>query len=445
MLKRNAIALAISGLSVLAGCSTVSAPARPALPERAGKIEPVMTVRDSRGVDSEGMYRIGRYFQGQMRYDDAVAAYRKALALDARNVEARNALGVVYSIQGMSAEAEGEFKAAIAIAPGLSHLQGNLGYHYLQSGRYAEARSALHEAIRLNPANALAWKHVAIAERNLTAARAPASASAEPGPAAAMNAAPASTALAAAAPDAAPVEAVSAEAAKSASATTALTIESKIAPVGADIAPVPARSSLAAARAPDPEESATVVQAAIEPAPVAGGAQAIEVRDTAPVAQLTNIAPNVWELRPQAVEVAVPAAVAVAAQAAVTRIEPSAPQGIPSSVRLEIANGNGVTALAKSVGRYLRTLGASQPRLTNQRPFSQGRTEIQYVAGADQWAQALRRMLKTPAELVPTRRIERNAQLRLVLGKDFHEIEAVARLRLEVAKPVVIAENVPRR
>lgn len=443
MLKRNAIALAISGLSALAGCSTVSAPARPALPERAGKIEPVMTVRDSRGVDSEGMYRIGRYFQGQMRYDDAVAAYRKALALDARNVEARNALGVVYSIQGMSAEAEGEFKAAIAIAPGLSHLQGNLGYHYLQLGRYAEARSALHEAIRLSPANALAWKHVAIVERNLTAARAPASASAEPGPAAEMNAAPASTALAAAAPDAAPVEAVSAEAAKSASATTALTIESKIAPVGADIALVPARSSVAAARAPDPEQSATVVQAAIEPAPVAAGAQAIEARDTAPVAQLMNVAPNVWELRPQAVEVAVPAA--VAAQAAVTRIEPSAPQGMPSSVRLEIANGNGVTALAKSVGRYLRTLGASQPRLTNQRPFSQGRTEIQYVAGADQWAQALRRMLETPAELVATRRIERNAQLRLVLGKDFHEIEAVARLRLEVAKPVVIADNMPRR
>ena len=390
MFKHNAIALAVSTLSVLAGCSTVSAPERAATPqraaiaERAGTVQPVMTVRNSSGVDSEGMYRIGRYFQGQMRHEDAVGAYRKALALDPFNVEARNALGVVYSIQGLAADAEQAFKAAIAMAPGLSHLHGNLGYHYLQAGRTEEARTALRESIRLDPANQRALTSLAATGADVAAPVANA-----PAP---------------------PVEAA------------APTVLAAVAPV------MTASLSTAAAAASLP---------APEARPLATIADLIGTRPATPNAQLVALAPNVWQLRPQAAQAAalpasIPRSVILQTDKAVS------PSELPAIVRLEISNGNGIAGLARRVGGYLRSLGMNSPRLTNQRPFDQRHTQIQYVRSMGDSARDLKAALGTPADLVMTPTIDRNAQIRVVLGKDFYEIEAVARMRGGTIKQVAL-------
>ena len=452
MFRYNAIAVAVSGLSALAACSTVSAPERSAPPERALTVQPVMSIRNSSGVDSEGMYRIGRYFQGQMRYDDAVAAYRKALALDPANVEARNALGVVYSIQGLAAEAEQAFKAAIAMSPGLPHLHSNLGYHYLQSGRNEEARGALHEAIRLSPANARAWSHLAAAERNLAAAvgSVPVASSVSTAVTSTASAAPANSSVAPIAAEttnnalaptgSAPAVSATFVVTGSVPAAPARMVAAPVAPAAASVAPA---ASDAAVSAPALAGLAVVVPASPKATPAATIAQAIEVQPTAPAAQLVGISPNVWELRPRVIEVAVPAT--AVPQPLTTQAGPSAGLEIPAWIRFEISNGNGITGLAQSVGQYLRTVGASKPRLTNQRPFDQRRTEIQYVAGMEDWARELRIALDTPADLVLTPKIDRSAQMRLVLGKDFHEIEAVARMRREIAKPVLLAREATRK
>lgn len=406
MFKRNVIALAVSGLSALTACSTVSiperaaAPERAAIPERAGKIEPVISVRNSGGVDSEAMYRIGRYYQGQMRYDDAVGAYCRALAMDSRNVEARNALAVAYSLQGLALDAEREFRAAIAQSPGLSHLHGNLGYLYLQLGRVEEARAALQEAVRLDPANARALTRLAWAGGDLKAAVEAAAAAAV---------APAATA---------PVAAIAEPAATAA-----------VAPKASAMARIPADTLPALPVAAGTKAPATI-------------AELVGSGPAASTADLVSLAPNVWELRPRVAprpEHQAPKLLAGIAQTD----RAIAPGAIPRLVRLEIANGNGATGLARRVGGYLRSLGMSAPRLTNQRPFDQRRTQIQYVSGMEYAARDLRFTLDTPADLVLTPKIERNAQMRVVLGRDFHEIEAVARMpwaTKQIARaPVMIA------
>lgn len=376
MFKHKAIALAVSSLSVLAGCSTVTAPERPALPARAGTVEPVMTVRNSGGVDSDAMYRIGRVYQGQMRYDDAVDAYRKALALDPRNVEARNALAVGYSIKGLALESEREFKAAIEQSPGLSHLHSNLGYHYLQLGRADEARAALREAIRLDPANVRALTNLAAAGGDVTA----------------------------------PVA---------------------LAPRAVTAAPMPASAPAALSAAPEAKPAATI-------------AELIGTQPVVPKAELVGLAPNLWQLRPRAAEVAAPPAPNL--QSGIAQTDKAVPaSGIPAKVQFEISNGNGITGLARRVGGYLHSLGMYSPRLTNLRPFDQRRTRIQYVQGMEDAARELRSTLGTPADLVVTPRIERNARMRVVLGRDFHEIEAVARMPWRTTKQLALAPGAAAR
>lgn len=153
----------------------------------------------------------------------------------------------------------------------------------------------------------------------------------------------------------------------------------------------------------------------------AADAAASQPAEPAPTVQLASVAPNVWELRPisadssagrpQATE---PAATATAAQAP-----------LPAS-RIEVANGNGVTGLAKRVGTYLRDQGYAAPRLTNHRTFSQQRTEIQYVPGAESVARRLNDTLAHPARLVPVAQLERRIPVRIVLGKDFNEAQSIA-------------------
>lgn len=500
MFRHNAIALAVSGLSALSACSTVSvperaaAPERAALPARAGTVQPLMVVRNSGGVDSEGMYRIGRVFQGQLRYDDAVVAYRKALALDPANVEARNALAVVYATQGLALDSEREFQAAIAQSPALSHLHSNLGYHYLQLGRTDEAIAALREAVRLDPANSRALNNLAAAGGSVTstvtlARSAPTQTSAAVVPAEAVAApqapptqvtapvehapaaitSPETPAKVANAPATAPavvvvpaalpmvVPAPDARAHANAASVAPPAITAAPTPPVAAVAP-PAVHTAAnsaapgmvtevmttppAARAlPTSAPIAVVVPETNRPVSIA---ELVGTAQIAPKAQLVGLAPNVWELRPQSAKAV--ATVLPVSQSVVVQGDGAFPvYGNRAIARLEISNGNGITGLARRVGVYLKILGMSAPRLTNQRPFAQRHTQIQYVPGMEESARELMATLGTPADLVVTPKIDRNAQVRVVLGKDFHEIEAVARAPRGAWKQSAFAPREARR
>jgi hypothetical protein len=161
MPKLNPMVLAVMCALSLAGCASSKAPA-----ERSAAVEPVLAVNHG-GVSAEGLFRLGRYFEGQARREQAIFAYREALRRDPLQVEVYNRLGMLLGESGRHAEAIHEFQAAIALASNRADLYNNLGFAYLLAGKDAEAARALEEAQRLEPTLAKVTDNLRIAKTRL--------------------------------------------------------------------------------------------------------------------------------------------------------------------------------------------------------------------------------------------------------------------------------------
>jgi tetratricopeptide (TPR) repeat protein len=141
--------VAMGGLltSLLAACQTLD-PGK----EASLSVVPVQGVRH--GISKpEALYAIGRYQQGQMRYDEAIATYRRLLDAHPQHAEARNALGLTLAAQGKYDQAVVEFETAMANAPGMVSIRNNLGYAHLLQGNVAQALAVLEVARTLDPSN----------------------------------------------------------------------------------------------------------------------------------------------------------------------------------------------------------------------------------------------------------------------------------------------------
>jgi tetratricopeptide (TPR) repeat protein len=122
-------------------------------------------------------------------------------------------------------------------------------------------------------------------------------------------------------------------------------------------------------------------------------------------ARLLSVAPNIFELR----------------QGSSMQVKPRLPlaaKTAPETVRLEVANGNGVTGFAKRTSSSLQRRGYAVTRLTNQVPYTQMISEIQYRRGQENQAKQLRALLSVPAKLVESSRLIPPVGVRLVLGRD---------------------------
>lgn len=152
---------------LLAGCT--------AAPVADGRLQiaPVERIRHAMHR-SDALYQTGRYFQGQIRYEQAIAAYREALAANPDHVPALNGLAVVHASLGRFAEAEAHFQQALALAPGQAYLYNNLGYAYLRAGRVEAAQAALAKAVALAPDDDRYAANFALATETLARRHAPA-------------------------------------------------------------------------------------------------------------------------------------------------------------------------------------------------------------------------------------------------------------------------------
>jgi hypothetical protein len=501
MFKLKPIVLGICSASLAAGCAWNGPSDLAKL-----RVQPMTSVRDAVSKPDD-MYQLGRYYQGQMRYELAASAYRKALAIDPNFAEAHNGLGVVYSMQGNQQQAVEEFNAAIALAPKGAHLYNNLGYAYLLQGQNDKAAAALEKAVGLEPDNQRAMTHLQTAYLNLgnnpDKAKQLADLAAEAG----AKQAEAVPVRSDSAPEAAPshprrtlyVIEISPEAGKPSAKSTP---SSQTSPSGAasTVQVVQVNPSAAASARPiqvvqaPSSDSAGAVQVVQVNQPAAAPAKPIQVvqspsdsgavmeavqtsrpaaaspAKSAPPAKAAPSASSgtmhVAMVNPPAASPARPAPEAKSPPAgpAGTRIAKAAPpvtaspakpaprvQASPSAspadahlvkveangfelrarprettrsvlsrkgFGLEISNGNGVSRMAHQVGGFLQWHNVATNRLTNQKPFSQTVSQIQYRSGYRAQAESVSAALPKPAALVETSNLRWDVNVRLVLGRD---------------------------
>ena len=107
----------------------------------------------------------------------------------------------------------------------------------------------------------------------------------------------------------------------------------------------------------------------------------------------------------------------------------------PALPRIEVSNGNGITGMAKHYRMVLGHLGILVDRISNDKPYRQVATTIQYRPGFEQHAANLQKALQGKVQLA-SRELQ-SSDVRLVLGKDAaHSLAAAseaAHLQLNAA------------
>ncbi|WGG50269.1 tetratricopeptide repeat protein [Rugamonas sp. DEMB1] len=375
------------------------------------------------GPDADGYYALGRAQHGALRYEAALAAYRRALQLDPAHVNARNGLAVLHAGRGDYAEAIALWRALLPAAgagagagtgagPQAAFLWGNLGYAYFLSGADEPALAALERACLLDPLNALSWEHLgellqrmgqgeraALMRRQAASLRqhdyrrdyallaaaggGAAGAPAAPPPSATATATAAATATSAAGPGPGPGTAEP-------PAWPPVLAQTEVRREGAALVSVHRVAAGAAV------SSSAPVAAAVVPVPPPTAAPsdrrvgfrlaALTGEDIDPAATLASVA-----LSPRSWATSAPA-------------------------RLEISNGNGVAGMAAALARTVAGDALQVVRLSNVRHFAVPSSRIEYQQPQEAAARALAARLGL--RVAAQGEARGSAELRIVLGRD---------------------------
>jgi tetratricopeptide (TPR) repeat protein len=108
-------------------------------------------------------YMIGRSHDALDQFDEAIAAYQRALEINPDYEEAWVGLGVVYRLSGDFEAAHAAYSEALAIDPDNANAHSSLGTLYLLEDNPEESIKEFEEAIRLDPQLAAAHGNLALA------------------------------------------------------------------------------------------------------------------------------------------------------------------------------------------------------------------------------------------------------------------------------------------
>lgn len=98
-----------------------------------------------------GHYNLGLYLASREKQEEAIASYRKAVAIRLDFSDAWNNLGIILFEMNLYNEAITALNQAIRVEPETANAHYNLGRAYLNLGKYIEATSALEQAVELYP------------------------------------------------------------------------------------------------------------------------------------------------------------------------------------------------------------------------------------------------------------------------------------------------------
>jgi Tfp pilus assembly protein PilF len=151
---KEALALEPKEIGAMLGLAEVSLQRKLPL-EAEGHLKRALAARPD---SAEVLTAYGRYHLSLGRYAEAEVAYKKAIALDRRVVQAHLDLGDLYlTIQRKPKAAVDAYRGATAAQPHYAPARLGLGMALLASGAKADAISELQEAARLDPENPTAW------------------------------------------------------------------------------------------------------------------------------------------------------------------------------------------------------------------------------------------------------------------------------------------------
>jgi tetratricopeptide (TPR) repeat protein len=106
---------------------------------------------------------LGTVYDGRGMYDEAIAEFKKALAIDPNYPRALFNLGVTYAKKGMFDEAITQYKKALSNQPDYAKAHQNLGNAYAKTGKFDEAIYQYRKALSLNEDNVDARTNLGIA------------------------------------------------------------------------------------------------------------------------------------------------------------------------------------------------------------------------------------------------------------------------------------------
>ena len=106
---------------------------------------------------------LGNVLRDERQYDPAMNAYRKALELEPRMIEARNSIGSVLHTMMRFDEAEQEYRACIDAAPDDLVPRYNLASVTIDAGKFSEAERVSREIVARAPQSADAHRLLGVA------------------------------------------------------------------------------------------------------------------------------------------------------------------------------------------------------------------------------------------------------------------------------------------
>ncbi|MBN9544721.1 MAG: tetratricopeptide repeat protein [Alphaproteobacteria bacterium] len=101
--------------------------------------------------DARGLFAQALRLHQAGRLDDAVAHYRRAIALEPELAAAHSNLGTALCELGLLEEAEASYRKALALQPGQAQAHNNLGTVLFERGALDEAVSCYRDALALQP------------------------------------------------------------------------------------------------------------------------------------------------------------------------------------------------------------------------------------------------------------------------------------------------------
>jgi hypothetical protein len=338
---------------------------------------------------------------------------------------------VIEAQQGNLENARQALTALVNDYPGEAQPHTNLGYVYYLMGDQTKATQTLRRAMALG-AGPKAYQNLQLAEAALhksDGSAPPAMLASAELPAAATPLAPAVAVAAVPAPAPAPAAPNAATPAPSVAIAEASTPRRDVAPAMQVVDPQQVASRMELVQlTPNVFELKDRIAVAAPAAPVIAAAAPMPVKTPAAI---VAVAPA-----PLPAPVAAPVIALTKATQAAPAVQPAAPMRVALSkavapatltvamadkvdmARLEIANGNGISGMARRFRNLLGQLGIPVNRLSNEKPYRQLTTTIQYRPGFEKQAASLQKALQGKAELA-SRQLSAS-DVRLVLGKDAH-------------------------